>query len=1019
LEKRLCYILFLLFVGLHAMAQDAKQYSFFHHGTSAGLSSNEISMTAQDEDGYIWIASNNGLQRFDGSRYISFRHQKGNPRSIPNNYIQQIVIDKKQNLWLVTADGKLGIFDRKWFEYNEVKVSIPDSNFLVAARGLYTDLEGNVFFSIFNNYFLTYNPGKKEFSEAYNFIPFPKGWKMLDIKQQPGTQKYWITRQDGIAIYNKATGQFSYSGHNTEKEAFIDSLGDIRTPASIHFDKKGRLWFFHWGSGVPFIYSFDLKRGKTLLRDYPVYDLVKTYHEVRGFVEQADGTIWIYGLMMFARFIEEDKKFQLVANGYSSEQSISYVNVMHLFEDREHNIWVSTNNNGLYRFNPAAQFFTNIRHVNRTSNKPGDGSVMSFVRAKDGSLLFGAWGDGTYRFDKNFKMIPLNLRGVNENAGPYAWSLCASRDSNTIWMGAQPGVWIIDQDKRSMQHVNPPVMRNVTVRQIVEDKYGNVWLGTQWLGVFKWNGATPRSDFANNLLHIEGIPNAQIAKLYIDNQGYIWVSASGFGVYRIDPATNKIIAHIDMKNSPWGKLSYHSVSSFLQYDDSTMVITGQDIHFFNMRLNKITRTIEMPTSTPGSTAAMEKDKNGYIWISTTGGLFRLNPQNEIFIHFDRIDGIGNDYFIVASSYALPDGRLVFGSDNQMVVFDPMKVKINDPSPEIRITGFRLANKPLLVDSLLSRNRIELGPNDNSIVIEFSGLQYNGTYIIRYKLEKLDKEWKTADLSNQAVYSYLPPGTYTLLMKSEDAEGHPSSITKVIIKVKPPFWKTWWFLGLVIFAATAILFWLDKLRMQRIRATESIRTRIATSLTEDMSNSLSNINISSELAKTKIDSDTQRTKEYIGQISDTSNRMVQAMYDMVWSIDPKNDTMANTIERMKAFAGETESLFPVNIDFDIDKNVDKLASDMEHRYELLCIYKEAVTNAARHSNGRYVKVSLRYANSRLIMMILDDGRGFTMDEAAMLGRGISDMRRRAAAINATLYIESEINTGTVVKLEMPV
>ena len=109
----------------------------------------------------------------------------------------------------------------------------------------------------------------------------------------------------------------------------------------------------------------------------------------------------------------------------------------------------------------------------------------------------------------------------------------------------------------------------------------------------------------------------------------------------------------------------------------------------------------------------------------------------------------------------------------------------------------------------------------------------------------------------------------------------------------------------------------------------------------------------------------------------------------------------------------------NIDFDIDKQVEKLALDMERRYELLCIYKEAVINASRHSNGRHIKISLRYSNRRLMMMIIDDGKGFNMDDAAMLGRGMSDMRRRAAAINSILYIESEINTGTVVKLEMPV
>jgi signal transduction histidine kinase len=428
----------------------------------------------------------------------------------------------------------------------------------------------------------------------------------------------------------------------------------------------------------------------------------------------------------------------------------------------------------------------------------------------------------------------------------------------------------------------------------------------------------------------------------------------------------------------------------------------------------------MPESIPGSISAMEKDKQGYLWVSMTSGINRVNPKNNIFIHFDRVDGIANDLFILAASYTLPDGRLLFGADNQLVCFDPSKVLINDPAPQVHITGFSLMNKSLQLDSLLQKNRIELAPDDNSIAIEFSALRYNGTFLIRYMLEGLDKDWKVADKNNQAVYSYLPPGTYTFMVRSEDAEGNPSTvITNMVIRVRPPFWKTWWFLGLVIFAATAVLFWLDKLRMQKLRATESVRTRIATSLTEDMSSSLTNINISSELAKTKVDTDRNRTKEYIGQISEASNRMVQAMYDMVWSIDPKNDTVSDTIDRMKSFAGEIENTYPISVDFDIDRQVERLQLDMERRYELLCIFKEAVTNAAKHSDGRHIKVSIRYNRPKLMMMVIDDGKGFGMDDAAMLGRGISDMRRRAGAINAILYIESEINTGTVVKLELRV
>jgi len=329
------------------------------------------------------------------------------------------------------------------------------------------------------------------------------------------------------------------------------------------------------------------------------------------------------------------------------------------------------------------------------------------------------------------------------------------------------------------------------------------------------------------------------------------------------------------------------------------------------------------------------------------------------------------------------------------------------------------NRALSVDSLLKRDKIELAPEDNSLEIEFSGLSYSGTYSIRYKLDGLDKEWKRSDKFNQATYSYLPPGHYTFMVKAEDAEGNPSkNITKFVIQVRPPFWKTWWFLGLIVFALVGVFFWFDKQRMHKMRATETIRTRIATSLTEDMSNSLSSINISSELAKTKIDVDKERTKEYIAQISETSNRMVQAMYDMVWSIDPKNDTMLDTIDRMKSFAVEIESLHDVDIVFDIDEKAADLDLDMVHRYELLSIFKEAITNCVRHSSAKHIQVSLRYKSSRFFMLVEDDGKGFDTDKTA-LGRGINDMRRRAGDINASLHIESERNTGTIVKVEMPV
>lgn len=1018
MKKRGLYILLFLFLATALAAQQARQYSFTHYGVTSGLASHETTDCVQDEQGFMWIGTNRGLQRFDGQRYLSFTHKKNDPQSIPNSYIVQMLIDKKNNLWLLTGDGKVGVFDTKWFQYRETPVKVKNPKVLTIERELIEDEQGNLFIVFHNHEFVTWDPVLMEFSATHNFIPIPSGWAFVDLLQQPGTKKYWIGRRDGLAVYNHETGNLSYWGHNVEKEPIIEKWGKIPVPNYFLFDRQGRFWFDTW-LGAPSIFAYDMKKNEVVLDQFDLLSIVEGYHETKGFLERKNGSIWVKGLNVFARYLDKEKKFQAVYNGYQNEQSIEFDKVNELYEDRDENVWVATNNNGLYFFNPSEQFFTNIRHINRGNNLPGKGSMLSFMLTKQGTLLAGTWGDGLYRYDSNYRMVPLNVRGISDRHSPWIWSMCMSPDSNTIWMGAQPGIYELDQNTQVARFHNPVALKDRTIRQLLMDKLGNLWIGTQSMGVFKWTSEKGKKKFDDGLKQFAAISSGQVSKIYTCSKGYVWVGTSDLGLYAIDPVTDKVIYHFGRDEPPERRLLSDNAVSVTQYDDSTMAIAAKGLHLFNTKTRKMIKSISMPESITGNLAAMERDANGYIWLSLSDGLFRVNPRNEIFIHFDRIDGIMNDHFVTAASYRLPSGRLIFGADNQMILFDPLRVMLNDPAPDVVVSGFKLRNKPLLVDSILSRERIELGSEDNTIAIEFTGLGYGRAYIIKYKLEGLDKDWTLADKSNQAVYSYMPPGDYTFLMKSEDADGNPSkNITKLLIKVKPPFWQTWWFLGLVIFATVGLVYWIDKQRTQKIRATESIRTRIATSLTEDMSNSLASINISSELAKNKIDTDTGRTKEYIAQISDASNRMVQAMYDMVWSINPGNDNMPDTVARMREFASEVENNYDLVIVFDIDPHVVKLKLDMEFRYEMLSIFKEAITNVARHANARHVQLSLRLRNSKLIMLVEDDGRGFDL-ETGLLGRGISDMRRRASAIDASFYIESNVNTGSIVKLEMNV
>jgi Signal transduction histidine kinase len=1016
-QKQALTLFVFLAISVTSLCQQERQYTFVRYGTDKGLSAYEITTVLQDDDGFIWVGTVSGLQRFDGTRFITFRHSADDPFSIPENNIRQIIRDSNRNLWVLTSSGHIGTFDTRNFTFKKAFVQPARPVSLLQEKKLFTDSRGHVFLVCFRSELLTYNPQTNSFAATNNFISLPPKWPVIALRESKATGKYYIGTDSGLVVFNPKTKNISYAGHNTEQEAVIQHMGHILYTTPVLIDSKQRLWFFNWhpAGGGPYIHCFDLLRNRTVLMKYDFAPLIKEYHEPAGMLEQRNGTIWIRGGNIFARYIEKTNSFQLVHNGYVNDQSIFYEHVHDIHEDREENIWVATNNNGLYRFNPTKEHFLNVRHTNRARNTPGEGSPLSFIAPGDGTVLMGAWGNGIYRYDSAFNNIPVNINGIIEKNAISAWDMCHSQDGRTIWMGVQPGgLYRYDLPTNKATYHEVPAIGDCTIRQVEEDRNGNLWIGTQYKGLFKYNRRKGDRDFTSTVENITAVDAGLISAICIDSAGYVWVGTHTNGVYVINPDNNQVLHHFTEKGPKNQQLSNIGISCLYVYDDSTVVIGGEGLSLYNTNTQTI-RSVQWPSTLQPGIASIQKDRNGYLWFSITSGLVRFSFASKIFIHFDRIDGIVNDHFIAGSSLALPDGRLVFGSSNQFVVFDPHKINMADSLPDVRITGFKVRHRFLSVDSISNLKLVELAPDENSVTIDFSALNYYSAYLIRYKLEGIDKDWLHSDMTNQAVYPYLPPGTYTFKAQTEDSEGKPGAhITTMVIKIKPRWWQTWWFFGLVVFAAVAVIIWVDRLRTQKLRATESVRTRIAHSLTEDMSNSLSSINITAELAKTKVDTDRERTREYINQISDSSNRMVQAMYDMVWSINPENDTLQHTVERMKAYAAEIESLYSPNIVFQVDERSREIHLRMETRYEMLSIFKEAVSNAARHGNARYIQVSIQFRRPSLTLCINDDGKGFDVDAVA-LSRGISEMRRRAGNIDASLSIKSEINTGTIVKL----
>ena len=372
-----------LWVG-NIRSQHAKRYSFTNYSVNNGLAAYHTSSITQDAGGFIWIGTISGLQRFDGKRFLTFRNSSSNRTSIPENNIIQLHYDRSNNLWVLFGSGKIGIFDTNKFTFREVPVQVVDSNSFKGERKLIEDSDGNLSYVFFLREVTTYNKKANVFSAKHNLVRVPMKWKLVNFSEDIATKKYYIATDSGLVVYNRFTKEMSYRGHNTGREKLIDTFGHIPALPWLFVDKQSRFWFQYWpvDVGESALYCYDLRNNQVVFNKHSLGVLTQKYHEPKDIVQQRNGTLWFSGLNLFAKFNEQDKTFQLIPNGYTDGQGINYSRIFSLFEDREENIWVATNSNGFYLFNPSKQFFSSVKHTSPWTGKQGEGGVMSFMHLK-------------------------------------------------------------------------------------------------------------------------------------------------------------------------------------------------------------------------------------------------------------------------------------------------------------------------------------------------------------------------------------------------------------------------------------------------------------------------------------------------------------------------------------------------------------------------------------------------------------------------------------------------------------
>jgi ligand-binding sensor domain-containing protein/two-component sensor histidine kinase len=981
-----------------------------------GLRSNVVQSIFQDAHGFIWIGNSNGLQRFDGSKFVIFNPYATSPDQMPDVAISSILPADSGQMWIGAYSIKqFGIFDPATFRYNKIPMvtSMP-----LPARSeykLWQDGNKQTFINVFRyGKILKYDSKKREFNENTPLNNIPAGWKtLLNAFHDSVKKQYWIICDSGLCVYDEASRQMWSKLNNPRNIPLLNNVEVQRAASQFYIDRQRRYWIFNWPAGQQF-HCFD-STGMALRDTAGLSGVNTSYAEVNSFFETSTGSLFVYGM---ANLYVQDKgqgRFTFYRQQLSDNYGVGYEFINHLYEDRDGVIWIATDQ-GLYYTTAVNNAVNNIF----LSNVPGKYNITDILELHGGQYWLSTWGYGVLTLTKEFKRYPSPLYHPADSsdtklwaAYKQVWAMCQQSRTGKVFLGCQLGqLMIYDTATRKTEYLRPPEFNQATIRYITESKSGNLLFGTQSGRLISYDGKTYK------VLIDLGV-GAIIYKILVDRDGWIWLGTQDKGIYAINETTGKIEQHYT--NDPGkNKLFNPSGRDIEQLTDDLIVAATGALTIINKRTGVVS-TISIREGLPSnSIQRMRLDADGLLWLITDNGLCRYDYKRNSFTTYGKNDGILVADITKSADYLCSDKFVMFAGVNSLLFFHPKAFKINRPTPDVTITDFFRGDSYMLMDSLQSLPEVILNSDQNNFTITFSCLDFKNRnkYKYLYQMQGMNKDWlPTDDLS--IIYSGLAPGHYIFRVKAINVDGIESkNVTALKIYVRPPFWRTAWFMSTLLTIISLIIYGMHRLRIKRILAVERIRNRVARDLHDDMGSTLSTINILSAMAKSKLNSDVVKTSEYINKISDNSQRMMEAMDDIVWAIKPSNDNMQKVVCRMREFATNVFEAKDIEIDFKAQPEVDDVHIDMEARRDFFLVFKEAVNNAAKYSKCSRADVNVIIDHKKLVLQVKDNGIGFNVMKADS-GNGLGNMQKRASAMKGTLQIHSMENNGTTVTLSVPI
>jgi ligand-binding sensor domain-containing protein/signal transduction histidine kinase len=1020
---------------------------FTHLTTNDGLSQGYVTAILQDRRGFMWYATRDGLNRYDGNDFVVYKHNPSDPGSLSSNFIQDLIEDDQGYLWTATNTG-VNKFDPTTERFTRYLHDPNNVNSIGSAsvKSIAQDRRGYLWFGTEDEGLDKLDARTGTFTHYRNDSDGQFVGRITQVIAD-SHDDIWFVGERGLFQLNQQTGQI------TCPPATRNGLG----AESVYEDEVGNLW---------------------MLVDSPVFGLVKYDRQAQRLTRyplgarsvgavasttnggSANGTLaadgqngfWVPSSLGLYYFDRQTERFAYrFQHEETNPDSLDSNAIMSVYQDKGGVLWVGTENSGLNILNFRQEHLGLYQHRPGDPNSLSPGRVKAIYQESNGVLWVGLFPRALDRVDRKTGEITHYVpKAGHENAlgkGTNVASLYKDA-AGYLWVGGGgSGLDRLDERTGRVKHYrhnrdDPNSLISDNVYTIYGDQHGHMWVGAQGgLGRFD-----PTTEGFTNYRPVPDNP-ASLANtvwvIYQDRSGTLWAGTWGGVLIRFDEEAKTFVKYTPDSRVP-DRLNGGGINTIHEDRAGGLWLgTFDGLYRHNRKDGTFTRYTETEGLPSSAIRCILEDEAARLWLSTDKGISRLDPHTETFRNYDVSDGLQSNEFSTGC-YQGRDGEIFIGGSNGFNAFLPDNVQDSPYVPPVVITSFKIFNKlvPIGAKSVLTKaipyvDSLTLSHRENVFSFEFAALSYANSQKnrYRYKLENLEPSWNEVGSKQRlAAYTNLDPGKYVFRVQGSNSDGvwNEEGVSLPIL-ITPPWWRTNWFRAICAVAVLALLWGAYELRVRQLHhefdmtleARVGERTRIARDLHDTLLQSFHGLVFRFQAARNMLPNRPEEATQALDgaliraeQALDESRHSIQGLRPSL-SVENDLDQMLITSGQELASSNHAEDGSP---HFEVIVEGERRGLLPMIKDEIGRIAQELLRNAFRHARAHEVEVEIRYESDVFRLIVRDDGKGMDPQILKDGGRaghwGLPGVQERARGIGSRLEFWSEAGAGTEIRLTLP-